>query len=70
MKIYISGKISGEDPQAVREKFACAVQQVRDMGHEPVSPLDNGLGWGTNGAITWRWILQCYCNVMVFTIAS
>ena len=34
MKIYISGKISGDDPQA-----------VRDMGHEPICPLDNGLGW-------------------------
>ena len=45
MKIYISGKISGDDPQAVRDKFVYAAQQVRDMGHEPICPLDNGLGW-------------------------
>ena len=65
MKIYISGKISGEDRQLVREKFACAVQRVRDMGHEPVSPLDNGLGWEDQ----WRdhMAVDCYCNVMVFT---
>ena len=52
-----------KDPQAVREKFACAVQQVRNMGHEPVSPLDNGLGWEDQWrdhmAVDIAMLLQC-----------
>jgi len=43
MKIYISGKI-GDLPEAeVAAKFEHARRQVEAFGHEPVSPLNNGL---------------------------
>ncbi len=43
MKWYISGKITGLQANNVIEKFAKAEQQVKAFGHEPVSPLNNGL---------------------------
>lgn len=44
MKWYISGKISGLPTDQVTAKFRQAEQQIRAFGHEPVNPLDNGLG--------------------------
>lgn len=43
MKIYISGKISDLPTETCRNKFEQAEAQVRAFGHEPVSPLRNGL---------------------------
>lgn len=44
MRVYISGKISGQSADEVEAKFAQAVAQIRAFGHEAVNPLDNGLG--------------------------
>lgn len=38
MKIYIAGKIAGED--GYKEKFHNAALEVAEMGHEPVNPCD------------------------------
>jgi hypothetical protein len=37
--VYISGKISGLDPAAVRDKFGNAADLLTLMGYDPVSPL-------------------------------
>lgn len=42
MKVYIAGKISDLPINEVREKFDAAKQRVKEMGFEPVSPLENG----------------------------
>lgn len=42
-KVYISGKITGEDIHSVIRKFHDAARKIRRFGFEPVSPLDNGL---------------------------
>jgi len=43
-KCYIAGKISGEDPDKVREKFLEAETKLRAVGFEVVNPirLNNG----------------------------
>ena len=38
MKIYISGPISGRDPDKVRTAFETAEKEIREKGHEPVNP--------------------------------
>ena len=38
MKIYISGPISGRDPEKVRTAFETAEKEIREKGHEPVNP--------------------------------
>lgn len=43
MKVYISGPISGYNDEKTQALFAQAAAQVRSLGHEPVSPLSNGL---------------------------
>lgn len=43
MKIYISGKISELPDYEVKEKFEQAEALIRSLGHEPVSPVKNGL---------------------------
>lgn len=40
MKVYISLPITGHPIDEVRKKADQAKQQLSDMGHEPVSPLD------------------------------
>lgn len=42
-KVYISGKITGEDIHRVIKKFHNAARKLRLLGFEPISPLDNGL---------------------------
>lgn len=43
MKIYIAGKISGLPEEMVQQKFEKAETEIRDLGYQPVSPLNNGL---------------------------
>jgi hypothetical protein len=43
VKVYISGKISGESPNHVRDKFDKAEQYINGMGFTAISPLKNGL---------------------------
>lgn len=40
MKVYISLPITGHDIRDVEERIDRAKKALRDMGHEPVSPLD------------------------------
>lgn len=52
-KCYISGKITGLDFALVKEKFAVAEQEVKDMGYIPINPLKNGVTtdmWGDHMA--------------------
>lgn len=63
MKIYISGKISGETPESVSEKFNRAVAEVAAYGAEPVNPLDNGLHesehWNKHMVADIAMLLEC-----------
>lgn len=63
MKVYISGKITGQDPVQTAEKFRQAGRQVAAFGHEPVSPLDNGLSpdapWREHIARDIAMLLEC-----------
>ena len=63
MKVYISGKISGENPEEVALKFRSAEGAIRKMGHEPVSPLNNGLpddaSWEDHMAADIAMLLRC-----------
>ena len=43
MRVYISGKISGLDIEEVRKSFLEAENHLKEMGLEPVNPLNNGL---------------------------
>lgn len=38
MKIYISGPITGKDPEEARRAFETAETEIRAKGHEPVNP--------------------------------
>lgn len=40
-KVYISGKISGEDKATVADKFYKAAMEIVHAGLHPISPLDN-----------------------------
>lgn len=42
MKVYISGKISGQEDLA-RKQFAEAEARLRKAGYQTVNPFDNGL---------------------------
>ncbi len=42
-KVYISGQISGQPIDSVREKFERAERRIKAMGSEPVNPMKNGL---------------------------
>lgn len=39
MKVYIAGKITGLDPEAVKAKFARAEETLRNSNYNPVNPL-------------------------------
>ena len=39
IKIYIAGKVSGEDPKACAAKFAAAENILKERGYEVVNPI-------------------------------
>lgn len=43
VKVYISGPITGIDPELCHTRFAAAKKELHQRGMEPVSPLENGL---------------------------
>lgn len=52
-KCYISGKISGLEFSEVKEKFAKAEKEVKELGYLPINPLKNGVEtnmWGDHMA--------------------
>ena len=50
MKIYIAGKISGEDRAACTMKFGTAQKAIEDLGQEAINPLEVVGDWNT----TWE----------------
>lgn len=42
-RIYLSGPISGRNPEECRQAFAKAESKLQDMGFEVFNPLKNGL---------------------------
>ena len=42
-KIYISGKISGLPIEQAKKKFEHVADVLREHGHRPFNPFDNGL---------------------------
>lgn len=65
-KVYISGRISGKEPEA-RNEFYKAEQQLRKKGYVPVNPFKNGLTeddtWERHLAVDIIDLLQC--NAMI-----
>lgn len=63
MKWYISGKISGLPTDQVTAKFRQAERQIRAFGHEPVNPINNGLGseasWNEHLVADVALLLEC-----------
>lgn len=63
MKVYISGKISGESAERVARKFEWARAQLAALGHQSVSPLNNGLHpdepWSEHMAMDIGMLLDC-----------
>lgn len=63
MRVYISGKISGLHANEVEAKFAQAAAQIRAFGHEPVNPINNGLGaeasWNEHLVADVALLLEC-----------
>lgn len=43
MKIYIAGKITGEDRAACKAKFAEAENRIRELGAVPITPFKLGI---------------------------
>lgn len=40
IKIYIAGKVTGEDPAQCAAKFKAAADELRAAGFEPVNPIE------------------------------
>lgn len=51
MKIYISGKITGLDWDATREKFNAAAAMLSDLGFDPFNPME---GTTENDGQSWE----------------
>ncbi len=50
LKIYIVGKVTGEDPDSCREKFAAMEKNLKRIGiHTVINPLNMGI------PISWTW---------------
>lgn len=43
LKVYIAGKITGEELSPCMQKFAQAEQKLRNMGAQPVNPFKLGI---------------------------
>ena len=63
MKIYISGKVTGEDPQECEKKFNNAAEYLKSKGHTPINPYsilkDSGLGYEDFMWVCFRLIDLC-----------
>lgn len=63
-KIYISGPISGRPMEEVKKQFEERAQVIRDMGMEPVSPLEvspheEGKSWGEHMMADLEALMNC-----------
>lgn len=59
MRIYISGPISGKDPEETRARFGHVAEMIREAGHVPVNPMDV-YGWG----LSWKTCIQMDFDVI------
>lgn len=62
MKIYISGKISGLDPEEAKYNFNAAKDRLVQMGYKPVSPYGKGSyrwTWEENMRVALKSLLEC-----------
>lgn len=62
MKIYISGKISGLDPDEAKYNFSAAKDRLIRMGYKPVSPYGKGSyrwTWEENMRVALKLLLGC-----------
>ena len=48
MRVYISGQITGLDPQEAQYRFECAEFLLKNIGLTPVNPLKNGLPFNSS----------------------
>lgn len=62
-KVYISGKISGIPLDRAKAKFEAAANVIRENGHRPVNPFDNGLSdecdWKTHMKADIAMMMEC-----------
>lgn len=62
-KIYISGGISGHPLEERRAVFACAEEELRGRGYDPVNPFNNGVlldaPYGDHMRADLRMLLDC-----------
>lgn len=48
MKVYISGPITGFLKDEVITSFSCVETKLKEQGHAPINPLNNGLPWDSS----------------------
>ncbi|MEO7977752.1 DUF4406 domain-containing protein [Flavobacterium sp.] len=68
-KIYIAGKVSGEDQQQCIAKFEKATDLIEIMGHKAVNPLEVVGDWKANWDVAMKSCLKalidCDCILML-----
>lgn len=63
-KIYIMGKVTGEDPATCRSKFLKREKQLKSMGYNVVNPVnlvDISSNWEDAMRICLSEMMQCDC---------
>lgn len=61
MKIYITGKVTGEQIAQVTIKFGTAQKSIEDLGHEAINPLAVVNDWHTPWDVAMR---KCIAALM------
>lgn len=60
-RIYIAGKVTGEDRETCTAKFAKAQEEIEAMGHMVLNPIELVGGWNT----PWQLAMKiCICHLM------
>lgn len=69
MRVYVSGRISGLNEDDVNSKFRKGMNDVIEMGHEAVNPLNNGLpksaSWGEHMVRDIEMLMSCEAIYML-----
>lgn len=64
LKVYIMGKVTGEDPATCRQKFLKREEQLKSMGYDVVNPInlvDISSNWADAMRICITEMMQCDC---------
>lgn len=68
-KLYLSGPITGLDPQATADKFAAAEEYYRAQGYKVTNPIRHGLKadalWAEHIGKDITLLLGCDCMVLL-----